>query len=72
MPFGKDQDLLADCLHLTEDMAGQDDRMCPAQLPDELADLDDLCRVQADRRFVQNDEPQKNAKLMGKNLQKII
>ena len=57
MPFGKDQDLLADCLHLTEDMAGQDDRMCPAQLPDELADLDDLCRVQADRRLVQNDEP---------------
>ena len=31
--------------------------MCPAQLPDELADLDDLCRVQADRRLVQNDEP---------------
>ena len=40
-----------------EDMAGQDDRMRPAQLPDELADLDDLCRVQADRRLVQNDEP---------------
>lgn len=57
MPFGKDQDLLADCLHLTEDMAGQDNCMCPAQLPDELADLDDLCRVQADRRLVQNDEP---------------
>ena len=56
MPLGKDQHLTAHCLHLAEDVAGQDDRVAFPQLPDQSADLDDLCRVKAHGRLVQNDE----------------
>ena len=54
--FGQDQHLLADRLHLAQNMTGQDDRVGLPQLPDEFADLDDLRRVQADGRLIEDDE----------------
>ena len=56
MPLRQDERLVADGLYLTEDVAGQDDRVDAAQLPDEAAQLDDLRRVEAHGGFVQNDE----------------
>lgn len=43
-------------MHLAEDVAGKDDRVRPAQLPDEVADLDNLCGVQPYGGFIQNDK----------------
>ena len=54
--FGKDEHLLTDRLHLAEDMAGQNDGVGLAQLPDEFAHFDHLRRVQAHGRLVQNDD----------------
>ena len=54
--FGKDKHLLTDRLHLAEDMAGQNDGVGLAQLPDEFAHFDHLRRVQAHGRLVQNDD----------------
>ena len=39
MPLGEDEHLLAYRLHLAEDVAGQNDRVRLAQLPDEVANL---------------------------------
>ena len=36
-------------------MTGQNHRVGPAQIPDQRSDLNDLRRVQANRRLVQND-----------------
>ena len=54
--FGKDEHLLTDRLHLAEDMAGQNDGVGLAQLPDEFTHFDHLRRVQAHGRLVQNDD----------------
>ena len=56
MPFRQDEHLLTHGLHLAEDVAGQDDRVRLAQLPNEVADLDDLRGVQPHGGLIQNDE----------------
>ena len=56
MPLGEDEHLLAYRLHLAEDVAGQNDRVRLAQLPDEVANLDDLCGVQPYGGFIQNNK----------------
>ena len=54
LPVRDDEDLLADRLHLGEDVRAEDDRVRLPELADEVADLDNLQGVEADRRFVQN------------------
>ena len=55
--LGDDQDFVADGLHFGKDMGTEDDRMILPQLTDEIADLDDLQRIQAYGGFIQNDDP---------------
>src|SRR5207247_963038 len=52
----EDHHLLADLRHLGENVRREDDRAIAGELTNELADLDDLTRVQADRRLVENED----------------
>ncbi len=56
LAVGDDDDLVADLLHLGEDVAGEDDRVLFAELADQVADLNDLLGVQTHRRLVQDDD----------------
>ena len=47
-------DLVADRLHLGQDMGGQDNRVVPAKFLDKGANFDDLLRVESDCRLVQD------------------
>src|SRR5262245_24145923 len=47
---------IADHTHLVEDVGGEQDRALPAQLSDEIANLDHLIRVQTDGWFVENQQ----------------
>src|SRR6185369_17813510 len=46
---------LADLRHLGEDVRREDHRPLPAELANERANLDDLARVEADRRLVEHE-----------------
>ena len=50
-----DDDALAGLRHLGEDVRAEDDRVVAGQLLDELARLDDLLRVEAGGRFVEDE-----------------
>ena len=52
LAVGNDQDPVADRLHLRKDMRTENDGVFLPQLPDQVADLDDLERVKADGRFI--------------------
>ena len=49
----EDQHIIANRLHLAQNMAGQDDRVGLAQFPDQAAHLQNLRGVQPDGRLVQ-------------------
>ena len=51
-----DDHALADRLHLRQDVGGKNDRVALAEALDQVADLDDLLRVEADGRLVQNQD----------------
>ena len=53
---GNNQDPVADRLYFRKDMRTENDRMLLPQLPDQVADFNDLKRVKADGRLVQNDD----------------
>ena len=55
-PFGNDEDLVADGLHLGEDMGAENDSVALSKLLDQISDLDDLNGVKADGRLIQNDD----------------
>ena len=54
--MGDHEDLVADGLHLGQDVGAEQNRMGLAQLPDELPDLNDLEGVQPHRGLIQNDD----------------
>lgn len=51
-PFGNDEDLVADGLHLGEDMGAENDSVALSKLLDQISDLDDLNGVKADGRLI--------------------
>src|SRR6266404_262650 len=51
-----DHDLLADLRHLGEDVRREDRGALAGELTDEGADLDDLPRIEADRRLVEDED----------------
>src|SRR5438552_12703872 len=55
-PVVDDHDLVADLRHLGEDVGRQDDRPLPAERLDQAPDLDDLPRVEPDRRLVEHED----------------
>ena len=56
LPVGDHEDLVADGLHLGQDVGAEQNCMGLAQLPDELPDLNDLEGVQPHRGLIQNDD----------------
>ena len=64
-PFGNDEDLVADGLHLGEDMGAENDSVALSKLLDQISDLDDLNGVKADGRLIQNDDLRICGKCLG-------
>src|SRR5207249_3905325 len=62
----EDHDLLVDLRNLGENVRREDDRAIARELADELADLDDLTWIQADRRLVEH----QNRRIVNQRLRK--
>ena len=54
LAVGDDHHVVAHLVDLGQDVAAEDDRVLPAQLADQVADLDDLRRIQAHGGLVQD------------------
>ena len=59
-PFGNDHNIIADFLDLCQNVRAQDHGMLFCKLSDQFTDLNDLLRIQSDRRFIQNDDLRKS------------
>ena len=55
LPAVDDDDTVADLAHLGEDMARENHGLFAAEIPDELPDLDDLLRVEAEGRLIEDE-----------------